>query len=60
MGLELKNITLIEGGEDWISDVSVTLDAGSNVLVGTNLAGKTTLMPVIAGLTKPPLRRSSV
>ncbi len=53
MGLELNNITLVEGGEDWISDVSVTFGAGINVLVGTNLAGKTTLMRIIAGLTKP-------
>jgi len=53
MGLELKNITLVEGGEDWISDVSVSFGSGINVLVGTNLAGKTTLMRIIAGLTKP-------
>jgi glycerol transport system ATP-binding protein len=53
MGLELRDITLVEGGEDWISDVSVTFGAGINVLVGTNLAGKTTLMRMIAGLTKP-------
>jgi glycerol transport system ATP-binding protein len=53
MGLELKNISLVEGGEDWISDVSLSFGTGINVLVGPNLAGKTTLMRVIAGLTKP-------
>jgi glycerol transport system ATP-binding protein len=53
MGLELKNISLVEGGENWITDISVTFDAGINVLVGPNLAGKTTLMRIIAGLTKP-------
>jgi glycerol transport system ATP-binding protein len=53
MGLELKNISLVEGGEDWISDVSVTFGTGISVLVGPNLAGKTTLMRIIAGLTKP-------
>lgn len=46
MGLELRNISLVEGGEDWISDVSVTFGSGINVLVGTNLAGKTTLMRI--------------
>ncbi|KRO39657.1 MAG: hypothetical protein ABR66_02580 [Microbacteriaceae bacterium BACL25 MAG-120322-bin65] len=53
MSLELKNIRLVEGGEDWISDVSLTFNQGINVLVGPNLAGKTTLMRIIAGLTKP-------
>lgn len=53
MGLELNNISLVEGGENWISDVTVTFGAGINVLVGPNLAGKTTLMRIIAGLTTP-------
>jgi glycerol transport system ATP-binding protein len=53
MGLELNNISLVEGGENWISDVTVNFRAGINVLVGPNLAGKTTLMRIIAGLTKP-------
>ncbi len=53
MDLELKNVSLVEGGEDWISDVSVTFGAGINVLVGPNIAGKTTLMRILAGLTKP-------
>ena len=53
MGLELKNISLVEGGENWISDISVSFTPGINVLVGPNLAGKTTLMRIIAGLTVP-------
>lgn len=53
MGLELANISLVEGGAEWISDVSVTFESGISVLVGPNLAGKTTLMRIIAGLTKP-------
>lgn len=53
MGLELKNVHLVEGGEEWISDVSVSFEAGISVLVGPNLSGKTTLMRIIAGLTKP-------
>jgi len=53
MSLELRNIRLVEGGEDWLSDVSLSFNNGINVLVGPNLAGKTTLMRVIAGLTKP-------
>lgn len=53
MGLELKNISLVEGGEEWISDMSVSFGSGISVLVGPNLSGKTTLMRIIAGLTKP-------
>ena len=40
-----------------IDDVSLTLEPGSlNVLLGPTLAGKTTLMRLMAGLDKPSTR----
>jgi glycerol transport system ATP-binding protein len=52
--LELRNVSKVAGGEAHISDVSLTLEAGSlNVLLGPTLAGKTTLMRLMAGLDKP-------
>ncbi len=54
MTLELKNVTKRSGGETHIYDTSLTLGAGGfNVLLGNTLAGKTTLMRMMAGLEKP-------
>jgi glycerol transport system ATP-binding protein len=54
MTLELKNVTKSVDGTVHIHDTSLTLEAGSfNVLLGTTLAGKTTLMQLMAGLDKP-------
>lgn len=56
MTLTLENITKTVGGETHIDDVSMTLEPGSfNVLLGRTLAGKTTLMRIMAGL-EPPTR----
>ncbi|MEF2550636.1 ABC transporter ATP-binding protein [Aurantimonas sp. A2-1-M11] len=52
--LELQNVSRSVGGEKHIIDVSLTLDRGSlNVLLGPTLAGKTSLMRLMAGLDAP-------
>ena len=51
--LELRNISLTQGADDVIYDLSATMHSGINLLVGPTLAGKTTLMRIIAGLVKP-------
>jgi glycerol transport system ATP-binding protein len=52
--LELKNVSLRVGSETHIHPASVTLaEDGFNLLLGTTLAGKTTLMRLMAGLIKP-------
>ena len=54
MPLELKNITYRVGGETHIFPTSIELIEGAfNTLLGTTLAGKTTLMHLMAGLLKP-------
>lgn len=53
--LELKDIVKqIDGDETHIYPTTLTLEAGCfNTLLGTTLAGKTTLMRLMAGLEKP-------
>lgn len=54
MSLQLENVTLSVRGETYIDDACLTLGPGSfNVLLGHTLAGKTTLMRLMAGLDKP-------
>jgi glycerol transport system ATP-binding protein len=53
MTLELKNISLDEGGEPFLTDITATFQPGINVLVGPTTAGKTSLMRVMAGLYTP-------
>jgi glycerol transport system ATP-binding protein len=54
----LENISLSVGQETLIDDVSLTLDQGSmSVLLGPTLAGKTTLMRLMAGLDWPTTGR---
>ena len=54
MTLELINITKRAGSDTHIHDTSLTLEPGSfNVLLGTTLAGKTTLMQLMAGIQRP-------
>lgn len=54
MALELRNIVKRVGGETYIYDTSLTLaEQGFNILLGTTLAGKTTLMQLMAGLEQP-------
>jgi glycerol transport system ATP-binding protein len=54
MSLELKNIVKRVGADTHIYDTSLILAPRSfNVLLGTTLAGKTTLMQLMAGIQKP-------
>jgi len=54
MSLELKDIVLRVDSNTHIYPTSVSLQPeGFNVLLGTTLAGKTTLMQIMAGLIKP-------
>ena len=54
MALSLKNVSLCVDGEMLIYDTTVELaPTGFNILLGTTLAGKTTLMRLMAGLVQP-------
>jgi glycerol transport system ATP-binding protein len=51
--LELRNVVKRVGAETHIHETSLTLSRGFNTLLGTTLAGKTTLMELMAGLERP-------
>ena len=54
MSLELRNIIKRVGASTHIHQTNLVLEDGSfNVLLGTTLSGKTTLMQLIAGIQKP-------
>lgn len=54
MSLALKNVCLQVDGQTHIYDTSVELAPGEfNILLGTTLAGKTSLMRLMAGLVQP-------
>ncbi|SIS66878.1 ABC transporter ATP-binding protein [Neptunomonas antarctica] len=54
MSLSLQNVSLIADSEYYIDNANLTLESGSfNVLLGRTLAGKTSLMRLMAGLDKP-------
>ena len=54
MGLRLENIDKVVGGEDHLKAITLDLEADTpNVLLGRTLAGKTTLLRIMAGLDKP-------
>ena len=54
MTLELRNVVKRVGAETHIHETSVELaEDGFNILLGTTLAGKTTLMQLMAGLERP-------
>ena len=54
MTIELKNVTFRVGAEKHIYETSLALKPGGfNILLGTTLSGKTTLMRLMAGLEKP-------
>ena len=52
--LELKEVSLLVEEQPYLTDISLKFEAGSfNVLLGRTLAGKTSLLRVLAGLDKP-------
>ena len=54
MSLELKNVEKKAGIETHIHSTNLKLEKNTiNVLLGSTLAGKTTLMQIMAGLDKP-------
>ena len=54
MTLALKNVVRRVGGQTHIHETSIELQSGGfNILLGTTLAGKTTLMQLMAGLVQP-------
>ncbi len=54
MSIELQNVSKMIGSETHIRDVSLVFDSSAiNVLLGPTLAGKTTLMRLMAGLDQP-------
>lgn len=54
MALELKDLTKRVGAETYIHETNVVLaEKGFNILLGTTLSGKTTLMKLIAGIDAP-------
>jgi glycerol transport system ATP-binding protein len=54
MALELRNVVKRVGAETHIYETNLTLEeTGFNILLGTTLAGKTTLMQLMAGLERP-------
>lgn len=54
MTLALRNVVRRVGGETHIHETSLELEPGGfNTLLGTTLAGKTTLMQLMAGLVQP-------
>ena len=54
MEVRLDHVLKREGGDTWIHPTSLTLKSGVfNILLGKTLAGKTTLLRLLAGLEKP-------
>lgn len=54
MTLELKGVSKRAGGEVHIYETSLALaESGFNILLGSTLAGKTSLMQLMAGLERP-------
>lgn len=54
MSLTLENVSRVVDDVPHVDDATITFEAGSfNVLLGRTLAGKTSLMRLMAGLDKP-------
>jgi glycerol transport system ATP-binding protein len=54
MSLEFRSVTKRVGAEVHIHETDLVLEQGTfNILLGTTLAGKTTLMQLMAGLDRP-------
>ena len=58
MTIELQSVSRVVKGQTYIQPTSLTLENGSmNVLLGPTLAGKTSLMRLMAGLDQPTTGR---
>ena len=58
MGIVLDSVTKKVGGETHIDNISLELEIGTtNVVLGHTLAGKTSLLRLMAGLDRPTLGR---
>jgi glycerol transport system ATP-binding protein len=58
--LRLSGISYRAGSELWLRDIDLSLATGGiNVLLGATLAGKTTLLRIMAGLDRPTTGRIS-
>jgi glycerol transport system ATP-binding protein len=58
--LRLSGISYRAGSELWLRDIDLSLaEGGINVLLGATLAGKTTLLRIMAGLDRPTTGRIS-
>lgn len=56
--MRLSGINYRVGSEQWLQDIELSLAAGGiNVLLGATLAGKTTLLRIMAGLDRPSAGR---
>ena len=54
MAIELRGVIKTEGGQIHIHETNIALEKNAfNILLGTTLSGKTTLMRLMAGLEKP-------
>jgi len=54
VALELRDISVTMNGEPYLSDINACFEPGTfNVLLGPTLAGKTTMLRVMAGLDQP-------
>jgi glycerol transport system ATP-binding protein len=54
LALELQDVSLLVEQQSYLNNISLKFEAGSfNVLLGRTLAGKTSLLRVLAGLDKP-------
>ncbi len=54
MGLTLQNVDKLVGREVHLTDVSLAFESGSrNVILGRTLAGKTSLLRIMAGIDRP-------
>jgi len=54
MGLTLEDVDKVVGREIYLKDINLHLKPGSrNVILGRTLAGKTTLLRIMAGLERP-------
>ncbi len=61
MGLSLQNIDKVVGRETYLSDINLEFSSGSrNVLLGRTLAGKTSLLRIMAGIDRPTRGKISI